>query len=87
MNMMGIGGMNPMGNMGGIGNMSGMSSGMNNMSGLNPMILTMNIPPAPHSNSSTSSAPHTPASPILGGAGLDPRGWDLLYRYLLLVLT
>ena len=63
---MGMVGMNSMGNMGSLGNMGGMNSGimnsgMNNMGGMN-----MNIPPAPHSNSSNSSAPHTPASPLLG---------------------
>jgi SWI/SNF-related matrix-associated actin-dependent regulator of chromatin subfamily B protein 1 len=76
---MGMVGMNSMGNMGGIGNMGGMNSGMmnssmNNMGGMNPMNMTMNIPPAPHSTSSNSSAPHTPASPLLGGGGLGPQG-------------
>jgi SWI/SNF-related matrix-associated actin-dependent regulator of chromatin subfamily B member 1 len=76
---MGMAGMNPMGNMGGIGNMGGMNSGimnsgMNNMGGINPMNMTMNIPPAPHSTSSNSSAPHTPASPLLGGGGPGPQG-------------
>ena len=61
---MGMVGMNSMGNMGGIGNMGGMNSGMNSMGGMNPM--NMNIPPAPHSTTSNSSAPHTPASPLLG---------------------
>ena len=68
---MGMAAMNPMG---GMGNMGGMNSGMNNMSGINPMNMSMNIPPAPHSTSSNSSAPHTPASPLLGGAGHGPQG-------------
>jgi len=72
MNMsMGMGGMNPMG---GMGNMGGVNPGMNNMGGMNPMNMNMNIPPAPHSASSTSSAPHTPASPLLGGGGPGTQG-------------
>ena len=58
-NMMGIGGMNPMSNMG------GMNPSINNMGVMNMNPMNMNIPPAPHSTSSASSIPHTPASPIV----------------------
>ena len=73
MNMMGMNQMGGMGNLGGmnssLNNMGGMNSSLNNMGGMNSMNVTMNIPPAPHSVSSASSAPHTPASPLIGGGG------------------